>query len=180
MGVKIHADQGNRSGGAQLAVEVGAVSADGLNSIEQKDVEWLARSSTIATLLPGTVYHGEFDRFPPARHLADSGAAIALATGFTPSSASTFNMQMIVSLACTHLGLTEEEAIVAATINGAHALRKAARCGSLEFDKDADLLILNVSDYREISVHFGCNIVAMAMRKGQVVYREGALTCSGE
>jgi imidazolonepropionase len=86
---------------------------------------------------------------------------------------------MIVSLASAHLKLTEDEAISAATINGAHALGRGERCGSLEVNKDADLLMLDVSDYREIPMHFGCNIVALAMRKGEVVYREGALTCGG-
>ena len=179
LGIKIHADQAVRSGGAQLAVEFGAVSADGLNTLEREDVEILARSSTIATLLPGTVHQGGFDRFPPARLLIDLGAAVALSTAFAPWSTSTFNMQMIVSLACSHMGMLPEEAIAAATINGACALGQGGRSGSLEYGKDADVLILNVSDYRDIPMHFGCNIVAVALRKGHVVYREGALTCVG-
>jgi imidazolonepropionase len=177
--VKVHADQSARSGGTLLAVEFGAVSADGLNHIEQDEVELLARSSTVATLLPGAVHAGFFDRFAPARQLIDGGAAVALASAFAPSAPSTFNMQAIVSLACSHMDLSPEEAISAATINGAHAVGQSTHCGSLQYGKDADLLVLNVSDYREIPQYFGSNIVALAMRKGHVVYREGALTCGG-
>ena len=178
-GIKIHADQAVRTGGTALAVEFGAASADGLNAIEDQDVEALARSSTVATLLPGLVHSRMYDRFPPARQLIDAGAAVALGSAFTPWLASTFNMQMVVSLACTHMDMQPEEAISAATINGAHALGRGGQSGSLEHGKDADVLVLDVSDYREIPMHFGCNIVASTMRKGQVVYREGALTCGG-
>ena len=179
LGVKIHADQSMCTGGTRLAVEFGAVSAAGLNALEEEDIATLARSGTIATLLPGTIHEGSFNRYPPARQLIDRGAAVALATAFKPWSPSTFSMQMIVSLACSHMNMSPEEAISAATINGAHAVGRGGRCGSLEYRKDADLLILDVSDYREIPMHFGCNIVAMALRKGHVVYREGALTCGG-
>lgn len=178
-GIKVHADQDARVGGAQLAVEFGAASADGLNHIDREDIHLLARSSTIATLLPGAVHNGAYGRFPPARQLIDGGAAVALSSGFNPSIASTFNMQSVVSLACSHMDMTPEEAISAATINSAHALGVSQRCGSLEYGKDADLLILDVSDYREVPLYFGCNIVALAMRKGTVVYREGTLNCDG-
>lgn len=180
LGVKVHADQAVRCGGVRLAVEFEAISADGLNAVESEDVELLARSSTIATLLPGTVHHGGFERFPPARELIERGAAVALASAFSPGCPSTFNMQMIVSLACTHMNLLPEEAIAAATVNGAYAVGEGKNCGSLESGKQADLLILDVSDYREISMHFGCNIVALAMRKGHVIYKEGARACVGE
>lgn len=176
---KVHADAAERTGGAQLAVEFRALTAEGLNSIERPEVDALSRSQTIATLLPGTVHAGLQGRFPPARALIDSGAAVAIASGFDPSCASTLNMQSVISLACSHMKMTVEEAISAATINGAHAVGQGARCGSLEFGKDADLLILNVSDYREIPLHFGCAIVAVAMRQGRVLYREGALSCCG-
>ena len=180
LGVKVHADQAVRTGGVRLAVEFNAVSADGLNAVEDEDVDLLARSPTIATLLPGTVHHGGFDRFPPARDLIERGAAVALASAFTPGCPSTFNMQMVVSLACTHMNMLPEEAIAAATVNGAYAVGEGEQCGSLESGKQADLLILDVSDYREIPMHFGCNIVALAMRKGHVMYKEGALACVGE
>jgi imidazolonepropionase len=177
--VKVLADQSERTGGAQLAVEARATSAEGLNSIENRDVEALSRSSTMATLLPGIVQQGHQDRFPPARALVDGGAAVAIASGFDPCCGSTFNMQAVLSLACTEMQMTAEEAISAATINGAHAAGEASRCGSLEFGKDADLLLLDVSDYREIPLYFGCAMVAVAMRKGRILYRAGAPDCSG-
>lgn len=178
LAIKVHGDQAVRAGAARLALEFDAVSVDGLNAALPEDIEMLARAQTVATLLPVGAHHGYYSDMPPAREMIDRGAAVALATGFHPSLNSTFNMQTAISLACSRMGMSPEEAIAAATINGAHAIARASRCGSLEAGKDADILILNVSDFREISLQFGCNIVALAMRKGEVVYREGAVTCN--
>ncbi len=177
---KVHADTSGPSGGTRLALEFNAVSADGLNAIGQEEIDLLARSSTVATLMPAPVHLGITQQFAPARRLIDAGAAVALASCFDPSAPSTYSMQTVISLACSHMGMSPEEAISASTINGAHALGLGSRCGSLEFGKDADLLILNVSDYRDIPLLFGGNTVSMALRRGQVVYREGALTWGGE
>jgi imidazolonepropionase len=177
--LKVHADQHGRSGGAQLAVESQAVSADGLNEISDTDIEALARSNVVCTLLPGEVYHGLVASMPRARALIDAGAAVALASGFDPSGWSVFNMQAVISLACTQLGMTVEEALVAATVNGAWAVRAGSRCGSLEYNRAGDIVIFNVPDYREIPLYFGSNLVAAVLRKGEVVYREGALSCAG-
>jgi imidazolonepropionase len=178
MSVKVHADQDARTDAVLLAVDVGAASVDGLNHIHGTDIDELARSGTVATLLPAAVHQGAYSRFPPARELLDAGAAVALASAFDPAISSTFNMQMVISLACTHMNMSVEEAICAATINGAHAVESAPRTGSLEFGKNADIIILNASDYRELAYYFGGNMVALVMRKGEVAYREGAVTCA--
>jgi imidazolonepropionase len=174
---KLHAEQTVRSGSIGMALELGAVSVDGLNRVDVRDAEMLARSRTVATLLPAAVHEGASAGFPPARELIDAGAAVAIASAFQATVASTYNMQAVIALACTYMKMTPEEALSAATINGAHALSRGHRCGSLEFGKDADLLVLGVSDYREIPYHLGCNVVRIAMRKGEVVYREGTVSC---
>lgn len=177
LAIKVYGEQALRTGAVRLALEFDAVSVDGLNAANSDEVELLARAQTIATLMPVSAHFGYYSDMPPARELIDRGAAVALATGFHPSLNSTFNMQTAISLACSSMNMAPEEAIAAATINGAHAIARASRCGSLEAGKDADVLILNVSDYREIPLQFGCNSVAIAMRKGEVVYREGEVNC---
>jgi imidazolonepropionase len=170
---KIHAEQFSHSGGARLAVEMDAASADHLEYADEDDIVMLAASSTVATLLPGAVFHLGLDRYAPARELIDAGAPVALATDYNPGTSPTCNMQVILSLACTQMRMLPAEAIAAATINGAHALRCASRTGSLEAGKQADLILMDVSDYREIPYHFGMNLVSMTMKKGSVVYRSG-------
>jgi imidazolonepropionase len=171
---KIHAELNSRSGVVGAALQAGVASVDGLNYARIEDAALLARSQTIATLLPGFIHGLGSKRLPPARMLIDSGAAVAIASSFHPTVNSTYNMQMIVSLACAHLEMTPEEAISAATINGAYALARAQTCGSLEFGKSADLLVLTVPDYREIPLHFGSTVVSMVLRAGKIVYRQGS------
>jgi imidazolonepropionase len=161
-----------------MAVEMGATSVDGLTHAETSDADVLAQSRTVGVVMPGPMHHRHATRYAPARMLIDRGVAVALATGFHPPVSSTYNMMTAIAIACTHMGLTPEEAITAATTNGAHALMLASQKGSLEFGKDADLIMLSVSDYREIPYQFGVNLVSMTMRNGQVAYREGAVACA--
>jgi len=171
--LKIHAEQFTHTGAARLAVELGAVSADHLEQADTDDVHILAQSSTIATLLPGSVFHLALDRYAPARALIDAGATVALATDFNPGTSPTCSMPMILSLACTRMQMSPAEAIVAATMNGAHAVRRADRLGSLEPGKQADILVMNAEDYREIPYHFGVNLTAMTLKRGAIIYQEG-------
>jgi len=173
--LKIHAEQFTHTGAVQLAVELGATSADHLEQADHQDAALLTRSLTIATLLPGSVYHLGLERYAPARMLIEGGAAIALATDFNPGTSPTCSMPMILSLACAHMRMSPEEAISAATINGAHAVRRADRIGSLESGKQADVILLNANDYREIPYHFGVNLVSMSIQRGSVIYRQGAV-----
>jgi imidazolonepropionase len=176
--LKIHAERLSHSGSARMAVESGALSADHLEHAGPDDIAILAQSSTVATLLPGAVFHLGSSRFAPARSLIDNGAAVALATDFNAGTSPTCSMPMILSLACTYMRMTPAEAITAATINGASALGCADRAGSIEPGKDADLVMFDASDYREIPYRFGMNLVAMTMKRGVVLYQHGEVSCS--
>ncbi len=169
-GLKIHAEQFTRIGAAHLAVEMGAVSADHLDHIDEAGIRALAGSDTIATLLPGAVLHLGLCKYAPARAMIDAGAAVALGTDFNPGTSPTCSIPMILSLACAQMRMTPAEAIAAATINGAYAAGRADRCGSIEAGKDADLVLFDVPDYREIPYHFGMNPVAMTIKRGRVIY----------
>ncbi|MGD0200359.1 MAG: imidazolonepropionase [Bryobacteraceae bacterium] len=174
-GLKIHAEQFSRTGAALLAVELGAASADHLNCANEEDIRALAGSDTIATLLPGAVFHLGLERYPPARKLIEAGAAVALATGFNTGTSPTCSMPVVLSIACSRMRMAPAEAVTAATINGAHAIGSAGRSGSIEIGKDADLVIFDVPDYREIPYHFGVNLVAMTIQRGTVLYRQGEI-----
>ena len=167
--LKIHAEQFEALGGARLAVDLGAVSADHLEQADECDAAMLADSGTVATLLPGAVFHLGLRRYPPARALLDAGATVALATDFNPGTSPTFSMQMVLSLACTELRMTPAEAIGAATLNGARALAMEDEVGSLAPGKQADMVLWNLDDYREIPYYFGCNNVRTTIRKGEIV-----------
>jgi imidazolonepropionase len=167
---RIHADQLTRTGAAQLAVKLRAASADHLEKINSSDVRALAKSDVVCTLLPGCSFHHGLAHEAPARELIDAGAIVALATDFNPGTSPTVNMQMILSLACTHLRMTPAEAIVAATINPAYSLRRHQRTGSLDPGKIADIAVFDVGDYREIPYYFGVNTCWMTLKRGEIVH----------
>lgn len=172
LGCKIHADTGSVSEAARMAVEHHAASIDHLEHATEAEAAVLSRSETVATLLPSASFQSG-ERYGPARSLIDSGAAVALASNYNPRETPTLSMQAVIALACHRMRLTPAEAITTATINGAHALGCADQVGSLEYGKFADLLILNVSDYRELAQSLGSNMVHMAMKRGEVIYEEG-------
>jgi imidazolonepropionase len=146
-----------------------------------EDAAALGRSSTVATLLPGSVFHLALERYAPARMLIEAGAAVALATDFNPGTSPTVSMPMIIALACRMLGMTAAEAIVASTVNGACALGLLDRAGTLEPGKSADLILLDAGDYRELSYWFGGSPVCMTMKSGRVIYERGpVLDAEGE
>jgi len=171
LGIKLHADQLQRSGATQLGIRLHAVSVDHLEQISLEDIQALQKANVVATLLPGSVFHLGLDRYAPARALIDAGVPVALATDFNPGSSPTLSMQMILSLACTQMRMTPSEAIVAATINGAHALSRSQYVGSLEPGKQADLCIMQVENYRQIPYFFGMNHCKMTLKKGKIVYQ---------
>jgi imidazolonepropionase len=145
---KIHADQHSCGGAVSLAAEYGATSIDHLEYATLEQARVLAAAETVATLLPCASFrHGHH---APARTLLDAGVPIALGTNFNPWHTPSLSMQTAVSLACLQLGMSPAQAITAATINAAHALHAAARVGSLEAGKLADVLILNCGDYRDL------------------------------
>ncbi len=170
---RLHAEQMAHTGAARLAVEMNAASADHLDHVHGRDIRALARSTVVATLLPGVNFFLGLNRYPPARRLIDAGAAVALATDFNPGSCPTLNMQLVLSLAATAMRLSPAEAISAATINPAYALRRHYRLGSLEPGKQADVAVMEVSDYREIPYYFGWNHCRWTIKRGQVIYPVG-------
>ena len=170
MHIKLHADEFQSSGGAALAVDVGATSADHLGAISGSDIQRIGVSDVIATLLPSTLFMLGATRYAPARDLIDSGAAVALATDFNPGTSPTLNMQFILSLACTQMRMTPAEAIVAATFNGACAVRRQDRLGSIEHGKQADIALYDVADYREIPYFAAVNFCAATFKRGELVW----------
>ncbi len=165
---RLHCDEIEAIGATELACSVGALSADHLVAVTESGMKALANTDTIANLLPGTVY-SLMKKAPPARKMIEAGCAIGLATDCNPGSCYTESMPMILSLASTLLKLSAEEALVAATFNGACALGQQERIGSLEMMKEADLLLLHCKDYRELAYHFGINPVARVMKSGEWV-----------
>jgi len=169
---KIHSSPGVPSGEVLTAVENGALSIDHLERAEPAELGLLARCSTVATLLPCEPFCAGTQP-APACAIVDGGVAVALATNFNPRNSPILSMQAVVSLACLQMGLKAGEAISAATINGAHALGRADRVGSLERGKPADLVLLNISDYRDLAQQLGMNLVHLTMKRGDLIYQEG-------
>jgi imidazolonepropionase len=172
---RVHAEQLTRTGASRLAIELAAASADHLDCVTAADIRAVARSNVVATLLPGSNFHLGSKRYVPARRLIEAGAVVALATDFNPGTSPTLNMQMILSIACDAMRLTPAEAISAATLNAAYALRRAHRLGSLEPGKQADLVVMNVDDYRKIPYYFGVNHCVMTVKRGQIVWSHSAV-----
>jgi imidazolonepropionase len=166
--LKIHADEFDNLGGASLAVELGAASADHLVKTSDADIAALAKSDTVAVSLPCTPFGLAEREYTPARKIIEAGGMLALATDCNPGTAWNESMQFVIALACRMMGLTPAQAIAAATINSAHAIRRADTIGSLEEGKLADLLILNVPDYRHLGYRFGTNLVRQVVKRGRV------------
>jgi imidazolonepropionase len=168
-GLKVSAGLGCHPDSIAVSAGMDAVSVSGLEDATERHALLLSRTATIATLLPGPAFHLQTERYAPARGLIDSGAAVALASGHHPEDCPSPNLQMTIALACRAMRLTAAEAIAAATINGAHAMRRAGTIGSIESGKSADLTILGVPDYRELPYHFGVNLVNLVMSRGTVL-----------
>jgi len=167
--LKIHAEQLTRTGSTELAVRMGASSADHLDCTTAADVALLAKSKTIATLLPGCSFFLGLP-YPPARRLIDGGAAVALATDFNPGTSPTLSMTLMLSLACTQMRMTPAEAVTAATFNAAHAVGRGGQLGSLEPGKQADIAIFDATDFREVPYYFGMNNCWMTIKQGHVAW----------
>jgi imidazolonepropionase len=167
---RVHAEQLSRTGAARLAILMRAASCDHLEHVNKSDIQALGKSETVATLLPGCDFHLGLEHYAPARALIDAGAIVSLATDYNPGTSPTLSMPMILSLACTQLRMTPAEAITAATINGAYALRRGESIGSLEVGKQADFAVFEVADYREIPYYFGVNHCWMTVKRGRVIH----------
>jgi imidazolonepropionase len=166
--LKIHADEFDNLGGTRLAVELGAASADHLVATSAEEFCALANSETVAVALPCTPFGLAEAHYTPARAILEAGGLLAIATDLNPGTAWCESMQFAIALACRYLRLTPAQAIAAATINAAAAIDRAASIGSLEPGKQADLLILTVSDYRHLGYRFGSNLVQTVVKKGHL------------
>ena len=167
--LRLHADQFTEAGGLELAVGLGARSVDHLEATGPAGVRALAASDVAAVLLPvAAITLGR--PMPPARDLVDAGAVVALATDFNPGSAFCESLPVVMSLACTQLGLAPAEALVACTANAAHVLGRAERSGRIAPGYDADLVLLDVSDWRYLAYHLGGEHVALVVKEGEVVW----------
>ncbi|MEP6956709.1 MAG: imidazolonepropionase [Chthoniobacterales bacterium] len=155
LGVRMHVDQLTNSGGAALAAELGAATADHLEQTEDDGIEALRQSGVQPVLLPGSVYALGKTRYPRARAMIDAGLAVVLATDFNPGSSPTPSLPMMFSLAATQMKMTPAEAVTAATINAAYSLGRGHKVGSLEPGKRADFAIFDCEDYRELAYWFG-------------------------
>jgi imidazolonepropionase len=170
LALRLHGDQFSEQGAIQLAVELGARSVDHLEATGDEGVRTLAASDVVGVLLPvAALVLGR--PMPPARALVDAGAAVALATDFNPGSAFCESLPIVMSLACTQLGLSPGEALGAATVNAAHVLGRADRIGRIAPGYDADLVLLAAPDWRHLAYHLGGEVVSAVVRAGRLEWQ---------
>ena len=174
--LKLHADEIVRLGGAELAAELNAVSADHLLQASDQGIQALAESHVVATLLPGTAFSLK-EPYARARYMIDRGCAVALATDYNPGSCFTESIPLLIALATIYMKLTTEEVVSALTINGAAALDRADTIGSIDEGKKGDLIILEYPSYHFLSYHIGVSSVEKTIKKGNLVFdkKEGGL-----
>ncbi len=173
MASKLHADELSAFGGAELAAELSAVSADHLVCASDEGLQAMADSGVMAVLLPGTTLSLGKREFARARFIIEAGGAIALATDCNPGSSMTESMQIIIALASMVMSMTPEEVLVAATINAACAVGMETSVGSLAVGKLCDLVLWEIDDYRAIPYHYGVNLAASVVKRGTVVSTRG-------
>lgn len=166
LGIKVHADELKPCGGAELAASLGAVSADHLAAISQSGIEALADSGTVATLLPGTMFFLGKARQAPARALIDAGAAVALATDFNPGTSPTVNFPLMLTLGVSQLHMSLAEVLIAATVNGAAAVRLAGETGQIAPGFAADLALFAIGDVRELPYWYGARLCVGSWKAG--------------
>jgi imidazolonepropionase len=165
---KIHAEELCPLGGAELAGKVGAISADHLEHVTSEGIAALRDNDVVAGLLPGVSFylnHG----YAPARALIDGGVAVAIASDFNPGSCMSFSMPLMMTIACTQMRMSPEEALTAATLNGAAALGMSDTAGSIETGKDADIIIADVPDYKFLAYHSGTNHIKHVIKRGTLL-----------
>ncbi|MEW6365274.1 MAG: imidazolonepropionase [Acidobacteriota bacterium] len=171
--LKIHADELSDTGGAGLAAELGAISAEHLLYASKAGIREMAAAHVVAVLLPGVPFFLMMDRHAPARAMIEAGVAVALATDLNPGSSYTESMPAIMQLACFRMKLKVEEALVAATLNAARAIRRDQDIGSIEIGKQMDAVVLNSASYVDLIYHFGVDPVASVIKGGRVVVQDG-------
>jgi imidazolonepropionase len=167
--LRFHADELASTGGAELAAEMNATTADHIVYISDAGIEAMAQSGTVAVLLPGTTFSLGGKQYAPARKLIEAGAVVALSTDCNPGSSYTESLAMIVTLAVLHLKMSVAEAFCGITVNAAAAVDRAGRIGRLVPGLQADLVVWDMEDYRELPYHYGVNLVNQVIKRGKVV-----------
>jgi imidazolonepropionase len=162
---KLHADEFAAIGGTALAATLNAASVDHLEHITPEGIEALKKSDTVPVLLPGVSFCLR-NPYAPARRLIDAGLAVAIATDFNPGSCMSFSMPLMMTIACTQMGMTPDEAITATTLNAAAALGISSKVGSIEVGKEGDIVLYDIPNYRFLAYHFGVNHVAQVIKHG--------------
>ncbi len=168
---KIHADQLSPGGGAELAAEVGAFSADHLEYVSQTGIERMAEKKVTAVLLPGASFSLSMKRYPPAREMIRKGVAVSLATDLNPGSSMTESLSLMMTMGCILFKMIPKEVIQATTIHAASSMGRENEIGSLDVGKKADVLVLDISNYGYLPYHFGVDHVDIVIKKGRVVYQ---------
>lgn len=166
--LKLHAEELSPLGGAELAARLGAVSVDHLEYVSDRGISALASSGVVAVLLPGVSFFLNH-QYAPARKLIDAGVAVALSTDFNPGSCMSYSMPMMMTIACTQMRMSPEEVITASTLNGAAALNLSHEVGSIEVGKKADLIVLDIPNYKYLPYHFGENHIYRVIKRGVVL-----------
>lgn len=167
--LKLHAGEFTDIGGVELGAELDATSVDHLDYISERGMGLMAERGIMGVLLPGVPFHLMIGYYAPARKMIEAGVPIALATDYNPGSCPTLSMQMIVALACRYMKLTAAEAINASTINAAYAVDRGDRIGSLEVGKQADIIILDIPNHKQLPYWFGTNLVERVIKNGRIV-----------
>jgi len=167
--LKIHSGQFNDLGASGLAAHLRAVSADHLENISVEQIRKMKKNGTIAVLLPGVPFYLQSQKYANARLMIKEKLPIAIATDYNPGSCPSYSMQMMITLACLNMNLTIEEAIIASTINSAAAIEKEKVVGSLENGKQADIIILDLDNYKQIPYYFGTNLIKNVVKNGIII-----------
>ena len=167
--IRMHADELEPIGGAELSAEIGAISADHLVAISDIGITKMKEANVMPILLPGTTFSLGLKKYAPARKMIEAGLPIALATDFNPGSCHCDSMQTIISIACIEMRLLPSEAIVASTINAAYSLELGDKIGSIEVGKQADILIMDIPSYKYLPYHLGSNCVDKVIKKGKLI-----------
>ena len=175
LGLRIHADELAPSGGALLAAELGAATADHLVHISSEAIDALAQAGTVAVMLPATTFFLRKNKYAPALRLVDAGVAVALATDCNPGSSNTESLPMAMVIGCLEMGLSVEQAITATTLNSAYSMSLHEEIGSLEVGKCMDVVLINAPSHLHLVYHFGVNLVDTVVKNGKVVVSGGRL-----
>ncbi|RLE16771.1 MAG: imidazolonepropionase [Acidobacteria bacterium] len=170
--LRIHADELTPLGGGELAGELGAASADHLVHVTKAGIAKMVQAGVVFVMLPGTTFFLMSDKFAPAGKILEAGGILALSTDFNPGSSYTHSMPMVITIACLRMGLTIEQGINAATLNGAYSLGLQNVTGSIHPGKQADLIFLDAPSYKFLVYNFGVNRIRAVMKKGQLIYQK--------